>query len=106
MSTDQKNKLSKDISNAFNVLGDDHTLCIIANLRDGGLRFCELQRALELNPTTLIARLTKLEKEKIVEKETETIDKLSVVYKLTKKGLGILPIMQEFEKFAVKFPGD
>jgi DNA-binding HxlR family transcriptional regulator len=104
MSTDQTNKLGAEVNHAIKVLGDDHILCIIANLRDGGLRFNELQRALEINPTTLTDRLTKLEQEGIVDKKKETLDKISVVYELTKKGLGILPIMNEFEKFAGKFP--
>lgn len=103
MSTDQKN-LSAEVNNAIRVLGDDHTLCIIGNLRHGGMRFNELQRALEINPTTLTNRLAKLEDEGIVDKKRETVDKVSVVYELTQKGLGILPIMREFEKFANKFP--
>lgn len=104
MSIDQTNKLGEEVNYAIKVLGDDHILCIIANLRDGGMRFNELQRALEVNPTTLTDRLTKLEQEGIVNKKKETLDKISVVYELTKKGLGILPIMGEFEKFAQKFP--
>jgi len=104
MSIGQKNKLGKEVNYVLKVLGDDHILCIIANLRDGGMRFNELQRALEINPTTLTDRLTKLEEEGVVSKKKETLDKLSVVYELTKKGMGILPIMKEFEKFADKFP--
>lgn len=104
MSTDQKNKLGEEVNHAIKVLGDDHILCIIANLRDGGMRFNELQRVLEINPTTLTDRLIKLEKEAIVDKRKETLDKISVVYELTKKGLSILSIVNEIEKFAKKFP--
>lgn len=104
MSIDQKNKLGEDVNYAIKVLGDDHILCIIANLRDGGMRFNELQRVLQINPTTLTDRLNKLEQEGVVDKKKETLDKISVVYELTKKGQSILPIMAEFEKFAKKFP--
>lgn len=104
MSRDQKNKLSKEVDNTIKMIGDDHILCIIGNLRDGGMRFNELQRALEINPTTLVARLSKLEEEGIVDKKKETVDKLSVVYELTDKGRGILPIINEFANFAKKFP--
>lgn len=78
-------------------------LCIIANLRGGGRRFNELQRSLGINPTTLTDRLNRLENEGIVDKQRETLNKLSVVYELTQKGLGILPIVKEFERFAKKF---
>lgn len=104
MSRDQKNKITQDVNNAITVLGDDHILCIIGNLCDGGMRFNELQRVLELNPTTLTDRLTKLEQEGIVSKKKETLDRLSVFYELTEKGLAILPIMDEFQRFAKKFP--
>jgi DNA-binding HxlR family transcriptional regulator len=57
----------------------------------------------DINPTTLADRLKRLEMEGVVVKEKETIDKLSVVYALTEKGKGILPIVREFEKFAEKF---
>ncbi len=104
MSTGGEKKLGKEVNYVLKVLGDDHILCIIATLRNGNMRFNELQRALEINPTTLTDRLNKLEQEGIVDRKEETLNKLSVVYELTKKGLSILPIMNEFEKFAKKFP--
>lgn len=92
------------MNDAIKMLGDDHILCIIGNLRDGGMRFNELQRALNgINPTTLTDRLAKLEKEGIVNRKEETVDKLSVVYELTEKGRGIIPIVNEFATFAEKF---
>jgi DNA-binding HxlR family transcriptional regulator len=104
MSIQQNNKLNKEVNKAIKLIGDDHILCIIANLNGRSLRFNELQRALDnINPVTLTDRLKKLEQEKVVVKEKETIDKLSVVYGLTEKGKGILPIVREFEKFAKKF---
>lgn len=103
MSNNKKNNLPAEVNHAIKVLGDDHVLCIIASLRKNGMRFNELQRSLNINPATLIDRLTKLELEGIVDKKKETLDKLSVVYELTKKGLAILPIMNEFERFAKKF---
>lgn len=104
MSTDQKNRLSEDVNNAISLIGDEHILCIIGNLREGGMRFNELQRALGINPTTLTDRLTKLEKAGFVDKKKETLDKMSVLYELTEKGRGITPIIDEFSRFARKFP--
>ena len=104
MSTDKKKKLGEQINYAIKVLGDDHILCIVATLRSGGMRFNELSRELSINPTTLTDRLIKLENEGVISRKEETLDKVSVVYELTKKGEAILPIMNEFEKFAKKFP--
>src|ERR1700716_1847150 len=105
MSTDQKSKLSEEVNNAIKMIGDDHILCIIANLADSGLRFNELQRELNgINPTTLSDRLSKLEQMGLVDKIRETLDKLSVLYELTKKGQGIIPIVNEIAKFAKRFP--
>lgn len=103
MSRDQQNKLAKGVNNAIHMVGDEHILCIIGNLRDGGMRFNKLQRAIGINPATLCDRLTKLENEGIVIKKKETVDKLSVVYELTEKGRGIIPIVEAFGKFANKF---
>lgn len=103
MSRDQKNKLAKDVNKAIHMVGDERILCIIGNLKDGGLRFNELQRAIGVNPATLCDRLTKLEEDGFIVKKKETVDKLSVVYELTEKGRGILPIVDAFGKFADKF---
>lgn len=68
------------------------------------MRFNEIQRAINgTNPTTLADRLRKLEHDGIVVRKEETVDKLSVVYELTEKGRGILPIVNEFANFAKKF---
>ncbi len=103
MSIDKKNKLSADVNDAIKMIGDDHTLCIIGNLQDGGMRFNELQRVINVNPTTLTDRLIKLENDGFVIKKKETIDKMSVVYELTEKGQGILPVITEIANFAEKF---
>ena len=103
MSTDKKSRISEDVNNAIKMIGDDHVLCIIGNLRDGGMRFNELQRALNVNPTTLTDRLVKLENEGFVVKKKETLDKMSVVYELTEKGRGILPVIDEIGTFAEKY---
>lgn len=94
--------LSQHLNKAIKMIGDDHVLCIIGNLRDGGMRFNELQRALSINPTTLTDRLHKLESDGIVTKKKETLDKISVVYELTEKGQEILPIITAIGKFAEK----
>lgn len=104
MSTSNHQTISKELNNAIAMIGDTHILCIISNLGNKGMRFNELQRSINgLNPTTLSDRLKKLEKEKIVSRQEETVDKVSVVYELTEKGRGILPIIKEIGKFAERF---
>lgn len=103
MSTEQPSNIPAYVNHAIKILGDDHVLCIIASLSNNSMRFSELQRALCVNPTTLTNRLSRLEQEGILDRKEETLDKLSVVYELTEKGRGIIPIMNEFEKYAKKF---
>lgn len=86
------------------MLGDFWTLAIVQALDDSGRRFSELQRELtKASPTTLTNRLKKLEEQRIIKRKEETVDKLSVVYSLTDKGRGILPILKEIQVFATKF---
>lgn len=104
MSTDNNQHISAELNNAIQVIGDTHILCIISNLGDKPMRFNELQRSINgLNPTTLSDRLKRLEKEKIINRQEETVDKTSVAYELTDKGRGILPIIKEIGIFAAKF---
>lgn len=104
MSTLHCKKLSGKTNDAISLLGDTWTLAIIGSLAKEEQRFCELQRSLDgLNPVTLTQRLKKLEKEKIISRMEETVDKISVVYGLTTKGRSILPVIEELEKYANKF---
>jgi DNA-binding HxlR family transcriptional regulator len=92
---------TNQIDNAIAMISDAHMLCIIHHLSSRAMRFNELQRAINgLNPTTLTDRLKRLEKEKILIRKEETVDKVSVVYELTVKGRAVLPIINEIGKFA------
>jgi DNA-binding HxlR family transcriptional regulator len=104
MSIDHNPHTSEELIHGIKMLGDVWILCIIGNLATDELRFNEIQRAIPaINPATLSARLKKLEKEKIVERKEETVNKLSVIYTLTDKGRGILPILKEIQIFVEKF---
>lgn len=86
------------------MLGDFWTLAIIQVLIPGEKRFKEIQNEISgISPTTLSSRLKKLESEGLISRKTETVDKLSVVYALTKKGHGILPVLREIKKFSANF---
>ncbi len=105
MTRSNLNATRQDIDNAINMIAEAHMLCVINHLSEKEMRFNELQREIGgLNPTTLSDRLKRLEKEGLVERKEETLDKVSVVYGLTPKGKAILPVINEIAKFAEKFP--
>lgn len=89
---------------ALEIFGDVQTLSIIDTLATGEMRYCELQRALDnMNPVTLARRLKKLEDEDIIERREETVDKLSVAYRLRPKGEHMLPVLRSIKNFAEKY---
>lgn len=88
---------------ALEIFGDVQTLSIIDALSIGEMRYCELQRAVgNMNPVTLARRLKKLEDEDIIERREETVDKLSVAYRLKAKGEHMLPVLRSIKDFAEK----
>lgn len=86
---------------SLKLLGDFWTLRIIDSLREGKLRFCEVQRAVDnLNPVTLTDRLQKLEKAGLVNRKQDPNNKMSVSYSLTKKGKAALPVLDAVNIFS------
>jgi DNA-binding HxlR family transcriptional regulator len=78
-------------------------LSIIAVLGDESLRFCELQRRLQMvNPVTLTNRLQQLEESKLVERRTGLVDEISVTYSLTSLGKDALLVVDALNAFAMK----
>lgn len=103
MSSNKQFDHSKCSKKELKILGDFWTLEIIQALSLRGRRFNELQRDIEgISPTTLANRLKKLEINILIQRQEETVDKLSVVYTLTEKGKDILPILRQIKIFAVK----
>lgn len=97
----QKAPIKKCSAHELKMLGDFWTLEIIQALADGEKRFSELERLLPgINPTTLTGRLKKLTTQQVIERQKETVDKISVVYALTKKGRGVLPVLEQMKIFA------
>jgi DNA-binding HxlR family transcriptional regulator len=85
------------------LLGDYWVLSIIAVLGDESLRFCELQRRLQMvNPVTLTNRLQQLEESKLVERRTGLVDEISVTYSLTSLGKDALLVVDALNAFAMK----
>ena len=89
------------LEGGLKLLADFWTLNIIDVLQGGELRFNDIQRKVTgINPVTLVNRLKKLEQAKLVQREEETLCKLSVTYGLTKRGVRILPVIREIQHFA------
>lgn len=89
---------------SLKLLGDFWSLSIIQILSLNEKRFTELQKEIKnINPTTLSSRLKKLEKEKLILRKEETLNKLSVSYSLTAKGQDLLPVFKEIQKFSNKY---
>jgi DNA-binding HxlR family transcriptional regulator len=89
---------------ALTVFGDAWTLFIIDALSTGGRRFSELERSIQnICPVTLANRLKKLEQLGFIHREEGTLDKLSVVYFLTEKGSGMLPIIKKMRVYAERY---
>jgi DNA-binding HxlR family transcriptional regulator len=86
----------------FQMFGDRWTLRIVDALRGGELRFKEIEKALAINSATLSTRLKRLEDLKLIIRNEETIDKLSVTYILTRSGKELLPIYDGIVKFGEK----
>jgi DNA-binding HxlR family transcriptional regulator len=89
---------------ATDILGDKWTpqlLRFFAN--EESLRFCHLQDlAGGINPRTLSARLSHLEKEDIIEK-TPTSSSSRCEYRLTQKGTELLPIIRDMERWSSQY---
>lgn len=89
---------------SLKMLGDFWSLSIIQILNHDEKRFTELQREIKnINPTTLSNRLKKLELENLITRKEETLNKISVIYKLTKKGKDLLPVFEQIKKFSEKY---
>lgn len=91
-------------ADALKLLGDYTTLRVIDFLRAGELRFTELQRALgDANSVTLTNRLKRMEAAGLLQRMEATYDKQSVIYRLSEKGTGLLPVLREIQTFARRY---
>lgn len=101
-----ENEQNDDLLQGIKAIGDAWTLTIVGVLAETTKRFNELQRAIDISPTTLADRLKKLENWGLVTQQKQTVDQLSVIYELTEKGKKTIPVLREIEKFANKFLQD
>jgi DNA-binding HxlR family transcriptional regulator len=89
---------------AAQVLGDKWTPLLVRILASGPTRFCRLQDEVGgVNPRTLSARLSTLEKEGIITKRVYPEVPARVEYSLTKKGGDLLPILHNMAEWSEKY---
>jgi DNA-binding HxlR family transcriptional regulator len=83
------------------------TLLMLRDLREGPLRFSELQRSLcGISPRTLSIRLRALEEEGIVERREYSEMPPRVEYRLTAKGAALGPIVEAMRDYGSRWLGD
>jgi DNA-binding HxlR family transcriptional regulator len=92
------------VDNATEVMGDKWTPRLLRYfINEQSVRFCQLQDLVDgINPRTLSARLDRLEGAGIILKlNTATTSRCE--YKLTQKGLDLLPILQSMQNWSDKY---
>ena len=103
------NKIKKrsdcPISSSLDIWGDKWSLLIIRDLMDAKeCTYGDFLKAPEGIATNILAsRLQVLEENKIIEKLEHPESKAKVLYRLTRKGIDLLPIMLEISLWAEKY---
>ena len=93
------------VSNSLEIWGDKWSLLIIRDLMDAkACTYGDFLKAPEGIATNILAsRLQGLEEHGIIQKLEHPESKVKVLYKLTKKGIDLLPIMVEINLWAEKY---
>lgn len=90
------------VAKTADLISNKWTPLIIRDLRQGALRFSELERSLKgISPKTLSERLKRLEESEIIVRHCFAEVPPRVEYRLTEKGEALLPIitcMREYGK--------
>lgn len=93
------------INLALEVFGDKWSLVIIRDIMFEGKRnFREFLRSEEKIASNILAdRLAMLEKEGIISKTSDPDHKQKYIYRLTSKGIDLLPVMIEIGAWSLKY---
>jgi len=82
------------------IIGAKWTALLVHDLSEGPRRFSELEHSCSgISPRTLAERLRALEQEGIVERHSFPESPPRVEYKLTEKGVALLPIIDAMRGF-------
>lgn len=93
------------ISSSLEIFGDKWSLLIIRDLMDAKeCTYGDFLRSPEGIATNILAsRLQNLEESKIIEKLEHPDSKAKVLYRLTRKGIDLIPVMIEISLWAEKY---
>lgn len=92
------------IASAMEIIGSKWTALILRDLTTGQKRFSELQESVSgINPRTLSQRLDDLEKHKIITRESFNEVPPRTEYTLTKKGLDLVPVLEQMAAWGNKY---
>ena len=94
MKNKQKQVQLRDVQDVIDIIGGRWRGAILASLCDKEKRFNELKRDLgTITPRTLTKELKYLELNKLVSREVESENSISVAYRLTKHGKSLEPLI-------------
>lgn len=101
----QKKRSDCPISTSLDIWGDKWSLLIIRDLMFAKeCTYGDFLKAPERIATNILAsRLQTLEENKIIEKSVHPDSKAKVLYRLTRKGIDLLPVMIEINLWAEKY---
>jgi DNA-binding HxlR family transcriptional regulator len=93
------------ISSSLDIFGDKWSLLIIRDLMDANeCTYGDFLKSPEKIATNILAaRLQNLEENKLIEKLEHPDSKAKVLYKLTRKGIDLVPVMIEISLWAEKY---
>ena len=86
------------------IIGNKWTALILRDLCAGPQRFGELEKSVgTINPRTLSQRLDDLEQHAIIIKTSYAESPPRVEYKLTQKGIDLIPVLQQMATWGNKY---
>lgn len=96
----QRIALNCPLPQAVELIGEKWTFLILRGALNGLQHFEEFQTALGIARNILSDRLTKLVNGDILERNPDPLDKRRVIYALTDKGEGLLPVIIALRQWA------
>jgi DNA-binding HxlR family transcriptional regulator len=98
---ESENKAHLQFVRVLGIIGSKWNLFIIWSLKDGTMRFSELQKRMgDVNSKTITKHLRDLEKNRIVTRKVYPEVPPRVEYTLTEQGLSFLPVFEAIRKWA------
>ncbi len=86
------------------VLSGKWSILVLCYLKNGPLRFGDLQRYMpEVTQTTLTKTLRKLENDGMINRTIFPVIPPHVEYSLTEIGMEIIPVLDAFSEFSIKY---